>query len=354
VGGLTHRKGIDIVLRAYREAFTADDDVVLVIKEFDPGGFYAPISFRDVAAILAGDGRPSYVRLPPELPAEELPGLYTACTALVHPYRAEGFCLPLAEAMACGLPVITTDKGGPSAFATSQTATVLPSVLLHLPSRDLGRRQLSNFPGWREASRPHLVAAMREVYETPERLVDKATDARACVTTKFTWDRSADTLIGILEASASAPPRSAAGRPRMEDAQTLVARADALLRAGDVDGAAAGFHRGLGPAVIAPEGAAARVASAALAGLGRVASIRGIAENAYLFHRMALQRTPEDRALALAYATHALAAGHVTDAMQVFERLFASVDGRGEEAARGAILDGGLGGGASAPRERRA
>ena len=43
-----------------------------------------------------------------QLSEAELAGLYTACDCLVHPYRGEGFGLPIAEAMACGLPVIVT------------------------------------------------------------------------------------------------------------------------------------------------------------------------------------------------------------------------------------------------------
>ena len=43
-----------------------------------------------------------------ELDDDEVAALYRACDVLVHPYRGEGFAMPVLEAMACGLPVITT------------------------------------------------------------------------------------------------------------------------------------------------------------------------------------------------------------------------------------------------------
>ena len=41
----------------------------------------------------------------------EMAGLYAACDCLVHPFRGEGFGLPVVEAMACGLPAIVTGAG---------------------------------------------------------------------------------------------------------------------------------------------------------------------------------------------------------------------------------------------------
>jgi alpha-1,3-rhamnosyl/mannosyltransferase len=44
------------------------------------------------------------------VPAETLPTLYTGATMLVYPSLYEGFGLPVLEAMASGIPVITSNR----------------------------------------------------------------------------------------------------------------------------------------------------------------------------------------------------------------------------------------------------
>jgi glycosyltransferase involved in cell wall biosynthesis len=293
VGGLTHRKGVDILLRAYRQAFSAADDVALVIRAFDPGGRYAGVALNGFEADFAGPDAPELVVLRDHLDRAELPGLYTACDALVQPYRAEGFCLPIAEAMACGVPVVTTDRGGASGFATAETATLLPSFPVYMPVLRLGDRALTNLPSWREVREDALVETLLAL--VAGRLEDHRERARAHIVNTFTFDATAERLHATLERVAT-EPRSAPPPPGVfddGDAAAAVKDGEALLRASDVDGAGAAFHRALALAGAwrdVPTDEEAVVA--ALAGMGAVAGAVGLAENAYRFHRLAVDRRP--------------------------------------------------------------
>ncbi|RMH02621.1 MAG: glycosyltransferase family 1 protein [Planctomycetota bacterium] len=65
---------------------------------------------RRLARLLAALGLAGQVRLLDEVPEEELPGLYRGAAAFAFPSLAEGFGLPPLEAMACGTPVVASDR----------------------------------------------------------------------------------------------------------------------------------------------------------------------------------------------------------------------------------------------------
>ncbi len=104
------RKGVDVLLEAYRRAFRRQDPVRLVIKVF-------PNPLNDVAAQIAGlkEADPDSAEimlLDRDMQEAELLDLYRQANAMVLPTRGEGFNLPAAEAMAAGLPVIVTGYSG--------------------------------------------------------------------------------------------------------------------------------------------------------------------------------------------------------------------------------------------------
>ena len=117
VGGSTWRKGIDKLLEGWRLAFGPDDDVQLVIKDFGVNAAYKTSHNRELiqASRQRTDLAP-IVYIDDDLPHDVLPSLYRAADCVVLPYRAEGFCLPAVEAMACGVPVIHNGAGPTGEF----------------------------------------------------------------------------------------------------------------------------------------------------------------------------------------------------------------------------------------------
>ncbi len=72
-------------------------------------------------------------RSAPKIAATYSAALYRACDAGVFPYRAEGFCLPILEAMACGLPSIVPRFGACLDFCDDSTSFPMPVKRFNLP-----------------------------------------------------------------------------------------------------------------------------------------------------------------------------------------------------------------------------
>jgi glycosyltransferase involved in cell wall biosynthesis len=100
VGTVEPRKNHLGALRAL-EASGAGEDVPLVIAG-KPGW-----GFEEAMSVAEGMYERGLVRLPNYVPDVDLPGLVAGATAMLYPSWTEGFGLPIAEAMATGIPVIT-------------------------------------------------------------------------------------------------------------------------------------------------------------------------------------------------------------------------------------------------------
>jgi glycosyltransferase involved in cell wall biosynthesis len=105
VGTLEPRKNVPGLLQAYRllrDAGMTDAPLVLVGGK---GWLYDEIFERVEALNLT-----EHVRFFHETPNADLPGLYSAAGVLATPSFYEGFGLPALEAMACGTPVVVSDR----------------------------------------------------------------------------------------------------------------------------------------------------------------------------------------------------------------------------------------------------
>jgi glycosyltransferase involved in cell wall biosynthesis len=215
VGGTVYRKGIDLLLRAYRMAFEKADDVCLVIKDLGVNSFYKGQTYhRQIRALQArGDGA-AIVYLDATLPERELAGLYRSCDVLVHPYRGEGFGLPILESMACGVPAIVTNGGACLDFCSEENSVLVRAGKRYLPRALLGPLETVRRPWVYEVDVRDLAAKLRHAYDRPEEMKALGTRASEDARTRWTWRQSARKVLDRIEALRKTPrPRRRAHRP---------------------------------------------------------------------------------------------------------------------------------------------
>ncbi|MCL4360088.1 glycosyltransferase family 4 protein [Patescibacteria group bacterium] len=106
VGSVKRGKNIPLVLRSFaaflRKTGKACDLLIA------GGDYWEDPEVKKTIAFLGLAGR---VELLGFVPDTDLPAYYRGAVALVSPSRWEGFCLPAAEAMASGCPVIASTAG---------------------------------------------------------------------------------------------------------------------------------------------------------------------------------------------------------------------------------------------------
>jgi glycosyltransferase involved in cell wall biosynthesis len=203
VGGPFWRKGFDILLEAYGKAFTARDDVCLVIKSTPE--FWTNAGTRWLAAFRARAAAPEIISIVQSIDQQRMAGLYASCDCLVHPYRAEGFAICIAEGMASGLPVIVTGRGAAMDFCNSNTAYLIPAGLCHMDTKQVDDQPTLDYPSYAEPELDGLLEWMRYVYEHPNKSGVTARAGMNKIKAEFTWDHAAEIAIQRLTALSDKP-----------------------------------------------------------------------------------------------------------------------------------------------------
>jgi glycosyltransferase involved in cell wall biosynthesis len=169
VGAHRPHKNHEVLVRALA---SVPDHVELVIV----GYFYR--SFHDpLPGLIAELGLESRVKLVPDVADEWLPAVFRAASVFAFPSLAEGYGLPVLEAMAAGVPVVMSD--------IEVLAEVAGQAALMVPPRDAA--------SW--------AAALMAVLGDPA-LSGRLTEAGRAVAAAASWDHGALALGRLLSAVA--------------------------------------------------------------------------------------------------------------------------------------------------------
>jgi glycosyltransferase involved in cell wall biosynthesis len=125
VGTLQPRKNLIGLIRAYAQ-LSADERLPLYIVGGE-GWMYSEI-FAEANRLHVG----ADVHFPGYAASETLPLWYSASTAFIYPSFYEGFGLPVLEAMACGTPVVTSNRSSLPEVAGQAGLLVNPDLPDHI------------------------------------------------------------------------------------------------------------------------------------------------------------------------------------------------------------------------------
>ncbi|MBI2862517.1 MAG: glycosyltransferase [Chloroflexi bacterium] len=193
------RKAPNVLFRAFANEFAAHEDVLLLAKVTNRDAS-VNVHWEIERLKLPSGSAPICIMYNQQLPHRQLASLYRSADCFVLPTRGEGWCLPLLEAMACGLPAIATDWSAHRDFMNDDNAYPLRVKRL-IPAK--ARCPYYDGFGWADPDEEHLRFLMRYVYEHREEANIKGLRAAAEVATRWTWEQAARRMVERIEQIAS-------------------------------------------------------------------------------------------------------------------------------------------------------
>ena len=191
-------KGFDVLLRAFAHLRKRHGNVRLLVK--DQHDVYKRSGNEAIAQLAAQE--PGLIDRDVvdaisfahgNLTREILRLMYCAADAYVSCYRAEGFNLPVLEAIACGTPVIVTAGGATDDFCDDRVGQRVPGKLG--VREDAATRLIGRYI---EPSLEGMIEAMNAVVHGDPGQRDRRAAARADIVERFTWPSAARGLRSLL------------------------------------------------------------------------------------------------------------------------------------------------------------
>ena len=200
VGKYEERKGTKDLIIAFDNVFRDCSDVLLILAchNFFIKGFDIQKELTQLQLVHPE----KIIPISPIAEHKDLARLYVSCDAFVSPFKAEGWGLPIIEAMSCGLPVIITNYSGPTEYTHADNAYLIDYHLEPIQTPYF----LSNnnhYGQWASPDLDHLMYLMKHVYchQEQARLLGMAASKE--IRNHWTWHHAAKKAYQIINQSLS-------------------------------------------------------------------------------------------------------------------------------------------------------
>lgn len=201
LGKFESRKGYDELLDAFLHVFPNDTRVRLVIK----GDYFIDHERKrnELQDAVSRRGLTNVDLLFGVWSETAMLALYSSVDAFVFPSRAEGWGLPLIEALASGLPTVSTDYSGHSHYLASvrNNYYAVSHELVRIEDRDY----LKYWPGleglsaeWAKADVESISAGLLDMVNRRREWLQKATSASQIIRQRYSWEAAVDQAFASL------------------------------------------------------------------------------------------------------------------------------------------------------------
>lgn len=196
-----YRKNIATLIDAYYSEFNFDEDVVLILKtslskpkyKFECDVMKEIISVQNLRK-HKGKKLPQVEIIQHRY--DSMVPLYNSCDCLVSASSAEGFGLPLLEALAANILVIAPGCTGQIDFLNNKNSLLVEAKEIHAGSK---------YQYWSPTKGAKtflpvledLSSKMRKAFNSKKELLDLFSEERARTVKKFTWNAAARMILDI-------------------------------------------------------------------------------------------------------------------------------------------------------------
>lgn len=190
VSGFDHRKGYDLLVRAFCEEFHHHENVMLVLKLYVPSWNAHEDPLGEVIRHFPPPPRPQVEIINSVMPLDGLLDLYQSCNAFVSTERANGWNYPLMEAMALGIPTVAINWSGATEYLTADNCFLIEPEPEQEPVSPKLAAQRPQYAGmtWAKVQVATVRKALRLAFEDHKLRDEKTAHALADIREKYSCE----------------------------------------------------------------------------------------------------------------------------------------------------------------------